>query len=80
MLIIFDCDGVLVDSEILSAQVDSEILGEYGYEITPEELGHRYAGLTTDRIFELAGEAHRPVHSARCASPGRGGDGQTTRS
>ena len=57
MLIIFDCDGVLIDSEIIAARVDCEILGEFGYEITPEELAHRYAGLTTERIFELAGEA-----------------------
>jgi HAD superfamily hydrolase (TIGR01509 family) len=65
MLIIFDCDGVLVDSEILSAKVDCEILGEYGFEITAEELAHRYAGLTTDRIFELAGEAiGRPIPPA----------------
>ena len=57
MLIIFDCDGVLVDSEILSARVDVEFLREIAYEITPEELAHRFAGFTTDRIFELAGEA-----------------------
>ena len=56
MLIIFDCDGVLIDSEILSARVDCEILREQGYEITPEELAHRFAGLTTERIFELVGE------------------------
>ena len=56
MLIIFDCDGVLIDSEILSARVDSELLGEIGYEITPEELAHRFAGITTERIFELVGE------------------------
>ncbi len=56
MLIIFDCDGVLIDSEILSARVDSEILGEIGYEISPEALAHRFAGLTTERIFELVGE------------------------
>lgn len=56
MLIIFDCDGVLIDSEILSARVDCEILREHGYEITPEELAHRFAGLTTERIFELVGE------------------------
>jgi HAD superfamily hydrolase (TIGR01509 family) len=65
MLIIFDCDGVLVDSEILSAQVDCEILAEYGYEVSAEELAHRYAGLTTDRIFELAGEElGRPIPPA----------------
>ena len=56
MLIIFDCDGVLIDSEIVSARVDSEILAEIGYEITPEELAHRFAGVTTERIFELVGE------------------------
>ena len=56
MLTIFDCDGVLIDSEIVSARVDCEILREFGYEIAPEELAHRYAGLTTDRIFQLAGE------------------------
>jgi HAD superfamily hydrolase (TIGR01509 family) len=54
MLIVFDCDGVLVDSEILSAEVDSEILREFGYEITAKELAHRFAGFTTERIFELA--------------------------
>jgi HAD superfamily hydrolase (TIGR01509 family) len=62
MLIIFDCDGVLIDSEILSARVDSEILAEIGYEITPEELAHKFAGLTTERIFQLVGaEIGRPV-------------------
>lgn len=62
MLIVFDCDGVLIDSEIISARVDCEILGELGYECTPEELAHRFAGLTTERIFELAGEEMgRPV-------------------
>lgn len=65
MLLIFDCDGVLVDSEILSAQVDCEILAEYGYRIDPLEMAHRYAGLTTDRIFELAGEEiGRPIPAA----------------
>jgi HAD superfamily hydrolase (TIGR01509 family) len=56
MLIIFDCDGVLIDSEILSAQVDCAILGEFGYEISPAELAHRFAGVTTDGIFKLIGE------------------------
>jgi HAD superfamily hydrolase (TIGR01509 family) len=56
MLTIFDCDGVLIDSEILSARVDCEILRELGYEISPEELAHRFAGFTTDRIFHLVGE------------------------
>jgi HAD superfamily hydrolase (TIGR01509 family) len=56
MLIIFDCDGVLIDSEILSARVDSELLREIGYEIEPLELAHRFAGVTTDGIFRAIGE------------------------
>jgi HAD superfamily hydrolase (TIGR01509 family) len=55
MLIVFDCDGVLIDSEILSAEVDCAILREFGYEITPKELAHRFAGFTTERIFQLVG-------------------------
>ena len=74
MLIIFDCDGVLIDSEILSARVDCEILGELGYEITPEELAHRFAGLTTERIFELVGEGARPRHSRGDVSARGAGD------
>jgi len=56
MLLIFDCDGVLIDSEIISARVDCEILQELGYQCTPEEMAHRFAGFTTERIFELAGK------------------------
>jgi HAD superfamily hydrolase (TIGR01509 family) len=62
MLIVFDCDGVLIDSEILSSQVDCEFLREFGYDTTPQELAHRFAGFTTERIFELIGEElGRPV-------------------
>jgi HAD superfamily hydrolase (TIGR01509 family) len=65
MLIVFDCDGVLIDSEIISARVDCEILREFGYEITPEELAHRFAGFATKRIFELIGEEiGRPIPEA----------------
>lgn len=45
-LIIFDCDGVLVDSEALAAQVWAEFLSEFGVTRSPEELGARYAGMT----------------------------------
>ncbi|KQT61290.1 MULTISPECIES: HAD family hydrolase [unclassified Aureimonas] len=52
-LAIFDCDGVLVDSEIVAAHVESEKFLEIGYEISPEELAHRFAGLTLKRIVEI---------------------------
>ena len=45
-LVIFDCDGVLVDSEIIAARVEAELLTAAGYEIDAEELAQTYAGLT----------------------------------
>ena len=53
MLVIFDCDGVLVDSEIIAAKVDAALLTEAGYEISAEEVGHRFAGLNWNRIVEI---------------------------
>ncbi len=45
MLVIFDCDGVLVDSEILSAQVFSECLAaEYGIEVSSHYSLEVYRG------------------------------------
>jgi HAD superfamily hydrolase (TIGR01509 family) len=46
MLYVFDCDGVLIDSEIIASTVDSEFLAKFGYEITPDEVTVRFAGLT----------------------------------
>jgi len=55
-LIIFDCDGVLVDSEIVAAQIESEKLAELGLEFSPEEISERFAGLTLTRIAEILTE------------------------
>ncbi|HOY22102.1 MAG TPA: HAD family phosphatase [Cellvibrio sp.] len=45
MLVIFDCDGVLVDSEILSAQVFSESLAEqHGIYVSPHYSLESYRG------------------------------------
>lgn len=45
-LVIFDCDGTLVDSEIIAARVETALLAEAGVEIDPAEFAGRYAGLT----------------------------------
>ena len=45
-LIVFDCDGVLIDSEIIAARVESELLGEMGIAVTPAEVTARYSGLS----------------------------------
>jgi HAD superfamily hydrolase (TIGR01509 family) len=50
-LVIFDCDGVLVDSEIIAARVESELISRAGYEISPEEISLDYAGLTFKDIM-----------------------------
>ncbi len=54
MLVIFDCDGVLVDSEIIAARVDAELLTEAGYPITAEEAAVRFAGMSDEQIFNAA--------------------------
>lgn len=53
MLFVFDCDGVIVDSEIIASAVDAEHLAEIGYTITPEEVTRRFAGLTARGIATI---------------------------
>lgn len=50
-LTLFDCDGVLVDSEIIAAEVESALLNEAGYPISVEEMGERFAGMTWKNIL-----------------------------
>ncbi len=52
MLFLFDCDGVLVDSEIIAAEVDAHLLTEAGYPISAEDVVHRFAGLTFRLMVE----------------------------
>ena len=52
MLFAFDCDGVLVDSEVIASQVDAELLTEAGYEITAEDVSRRFAGLRSVAIHD----------------------------
>lgn len=43
-LVIFDCDGVLMDSEIVAAAAELEIYSEFGIEMDPKEFAERFAG------------------------------------
>ncbi|MDB5618582.1 HAD family hydrolase [Tardiphaga sp.] len=43
-LVIFDCDGVLVDSEALACVVHADVLTAHGYAITPEQVHERFLG------------------------------------
>lgn len=52
-LIIFDCDGVLVDSEIVGNRVYAEILTNLGYPITAEESIRRFTGIDSKAAEKL---------------------------
>jgi|GEM_PF-4694177 len=52
-LIIFDCDGVLVDSEIIAHQVGIEELASLGYSITLEESIQKFTGLSGKKTSQI---------------------------
>src|SRR6202050_285305 len=45
-LVIFDCDGVLVDSEVISCRVHAETLTRHGYPITADQVLLRFLGVS----------------------------------
>jgi len=61
-LVIFDCDGVLIDSEALCDRVISAELHRVGWALSPQDCHHRFLGLTFPDIRQAA-EAHlgRPL-------------------
>lgn len=55
-LVIFDCDGVLVDSEPLSNQVIRDSLARYGLDLSLSDVMDRFVGGTIMGDMELARE------------------------
>ncbi len=53
-LVIFDCDGVLVDSEPISNRVLAEMLQEQGLAITAEQARREYQGLLLREVVAHA--------------------------
>lgn len=53
-LIIFDCDGVLVDSEPLANAVFAEYLNAHGLDMPLEEVMERFVGLSLKTCAEIA--------------------------
>ena len=61
-LVIFDCDGVLIDSETLCNQVESAMLTELGWAIGPDECRRRFLGLSFyDMVPTIEARLGRPV-------------------
>lgn len=56
-LVIFDCDGVLVDSERLSIGLDEELLASLGWPLTQAEIVDRFVG-RTDAAMRAEIEGH----------------------
>lgn len=52
-LIIFDCDGVLVDSETLGNHVFAEMLAAYGHQISADESISRFRGVNLSKCLEI---------------------------
>ncbi len=55
-LVIFDCDGVLVDSEVISCRAHADTLTRHGYPVTPDQVLERFLGVS-DREARLIVEA-----------------------
>lgn len=61
-LVIFDCDGVLLDSEIIACRADADAYTRLGYEITTEEVSRRFAGMPDEAVdAALADELGKPL-------------------
>jgi HAD superfamily hydrolase (TIGR01509 family) len=63
-LVIFDCDGVLIDSEVLSCQCLSEALGECGIELSVEQALQLFLGQSTTAVSEYCRQRGQPVPEA----------------
>jgi HAD superfamily hydrolase (TIGR01509 family) len=71
-LVIFDCDGVLVDSEILACDVQARALTEYGLSLSGADVARRFLGTSArDMRAALEVDLGRPLpddHETRCGA------------
>ncbi len=56
--VIFDCDGVLVDSEPLSMRADVMVLQRFGIEMGEDEAHALFVGKTFEAMLEMMTERH----------------------
>jgi HAD superfamily hydrolase (TIGR01509 family) len=67
-LVIFDCDGVLVDTERIAHQVLVDMLAELGITLSLEDAVARFMGTSSARSRELVGELVDPMPAAEFMS------------
>ncbi|WP_158932683.1 HAD family phosphatase [Acidisphaera sp. S103] len=49
-LVIFDCDGVLIDSQVIQCRIDAAELTRLGFQVSAEELAQQFIGTATKDI------------------------------
>lgn len=54
--VIFDCDGVLIDSEHLASRVEAELTRELGLSLSVEEAHRLFLGKTVDGVLDAIAE------------------------
>jgi HAD superfamily hydrolase (TIGR01509 family) len=62
-LVIFDCDGVLVDSERIAVRIEVQVGAELGWPLTAEEVVEKFVGRSNKSIGALI-DARLPGTSA----------------
>jgi HAD superfamily hydrolase (TIGR01509 family) len=72
--VIFDCDGVLVDSEKLALQVELEVLAELDLTFDREDYVLRFMGLSTDAYYAAIDEEARKRLGRSIQADARGSD------
>ena len=50
--VIFDCDGVLIDSEPIAARVISQVLAEHNIRLSPEGCLTRFVSMSVEQEAE----------------------------
>jgi HAD superfamily hydrolase (TIGR01509 family) len=55
-LVIFDCDGVLIDSETLASRIDAEELTRIGYPTSYSDVVLRFTGLSSATMRKMVEE------------------------
>lgn len=61
-LVIFDCDGVLVDSEPIAARVLAQALAELGFPLTVQQALERYTGIGMAAVLaQIEAQWGRPL-------------------
>lgn len=63
--VLFDCDGVLVDSERVAVELEVHILAELGWEISREEVVDRFLGVSdADYLAQIEQHLGRDLPSS----------------